>query len=93
MGKLAQSIRSSARFDASLPAAAVAAVTGIFMQRALEEIRAATGQPMEPEQVRRIAPTHQEGINLRGTFNFPVARYARRILPSLASDQSGPVEK
>lgn len=56
------------------------------MQRALEEIQAATGKPLESEQLRRIAPTHMEGINLRGTFNFPVARYARRILPSLESD-------
>jgi Tn3 transposase DDE domain len=56
------------------------------MQRVLGEIQAATGQPLESEQLRRIAPTHLEGINLRGTFSFPVARYARRILPSLASD-------
>ncbi|MPW11394.1 hypothetical protein GCT19_38905 [Paraburkholderia sp. CNPSo 3155] len=46
-----------------------------------------TGKPLESGQLRRIAPTHLERINLRGTFNFPVARYARRILPSLASDQ------
>ncbi|WP_176072339.1 Tn3 family transposase [Paraburkholderia mimosarum] len=56
------------------------------MQRVLEEIQAATGEPLAPEQLRRIAPTHLEGINLRGTFNFPVARYAHRILPSLDSD-------
>lgn len=56
------------------------------MQRVLEEIQATTGKPLESEQLRRIAPTHLEGINLRGTFNFPVARYARRILPSLDSD-------
>lgn len=56
------------------------------MQRGLEEIEAATGQPLGSEQLRRIAPTHLEGINLRGTFNFPVARYTRRILPSLGSD-------
>lgn len=56
------------------------------MQRALEEIQAATGVPLDPGQLRRIAPTYLEGINLRGTFNFPVARYAHRILPSLAAD-------
>ncbi|CAG9268124.1 hypothetical protein PUN4_550174 [Paraburkholderia unamae] len=55
-------------------------------QRVLEEIQAATGEPLAPEQLRRIAPTRLEGINLRGTFNFPVARYAHRILPSLDSD-------
>ncbi|CAE6965459.1 Tn3 family transposase [Paraburkholderia domus] len=56
------------------------------MQRSLEAIKATTGQTPETEHLRRIAPTHLEGINLRGTFNFPVAKYARRILPSLASD-------
>ncbi|ABK13650.1 transposase Tn3 (plasmid) [Burkholderia cenocepacia HI2424] len=29
-----------------------------------------------------------EGINLRGTFNFPVAPYAKRILPSTAADNA-----
>ncbi len=56
------------------------------MQSALENMEAARGQPLETEQLRRIAPTHLDGINLRGTFNFPVARYAKRILPSLRSD-------
>ncbi|AUT66534.1 Tn3 family transposase [Paraburkholderia terrae] len=56
------------------------------MQRAVDEMQVVTGQPLDPEELKRIAPTHLEGINLRGTFNFPVARYARRILPSLASD-------
>jgi TnpA family transposase len=56
------------------------------MQRVVDEIQVAAGKPLDSEQLRRIAPTHLEGINLRGTFNFPVARYARRILPSLASD-------
>jgi hypothetical protein len=41
---------------------------------------------LEPEQLRRIAPTHLEGINLRGTFIFPVGRYASRLLPRLAQD-------
>jgi hypothetical protein len=56
------------------------------MQSALENMEAARGQSLETEQLRRIAPTHLDGINLRGTFNFPVARYAKRILPSLRSD-------
>lgn len=55
-------------------------------QRVLEDIQAATGEPLVPEHLRRIAPTHLEGINLRGTFDFPVARYAHRILPRLESD-------
>jgi hypothetical protein len=56
------------------------------MQSALETIEAARRQPLETEQLWRIAPTHLDGINLRCTFNFPVARYARRILPSRRSD-------
>jgi hypothetical protein len=48
--------------------------------RVLEEIQATTGQPLESEQLRRISPTYVERINLRGTSNFSVARYARRIL-------------
>jgi hypothetical protein len=34
------------------------------------------------EHLRRVAPTNIEGVNLRGTFDFPVDRYAQRILPS-----------
>ncbi len=56
------------------------------MQRALENIEASRGQPIATEQLRRIAPTHIEGINLRGTFNFPVSLYAKWILPSIAAD-------
>ncbi len=58
------------------------------MQRALENIEADRDQPIEADQLRRIAPTHMEGINLRGTFNFPVALYAKRILPSTAADNA-----
>ncbi len=54
------------------------------MQQTLEGLEATRGQPLDAEQLRRIAPTYLEGINLRGTFNFPVARYAWRILPSLS---------
>ncbi|MDR8939468.1 transposase [Burkholderia pseudomultivorans] len=60
------------------------------MQRALENIEARRGQPIATEQLRRIAPTHIEGINLRGTFNFPVSLYAKRILPSIAADNPIP---
>ena len=30
----------------------------------------------------RVAPTNIEGINLRGTFDFPVEKFAHRILPN-----------
>jgi TnpA family transposase len=54
------------------------------MQAALERIRAAGEEP-EADDLRRIAPTNVEGVNLRGTFDFPVERYAERILPSSAA--------
>ncbi|MCY1210486.1 hypothetical protein D9M68_136090 [compost metagenome] len=52
------------------------------MQRALDAIEAIGGEAMRAEDLRQIAPTHLEGINLRGTFEFPIARYAHRLLPS-----------
>lgn len=55
------------------------------MQRAVERIEAVGGEKLSPEDLRRIAPTNLEGINLRGTFEFPLADYALRILPSSAS--------
>jgi len=42
--------------------------------------RRATAIP--PELIGRIAPTHIEGINLRGVFRFPVEEYAEQLLPS-----------
>lgn len=49
------------------------------MQAALNRIRA------DGQDLRRIAPTNVEGINLRGTLDFAVEKYAERILPSTAS--------
>ncbi len=60
------------------------------MQRPLENIERSRGQQISTKQLRRIAPTHIEGINLRGTFNFPVALYAKRILPSITADNPIP---
>ncbi len=53
------------------------------MQRAFEQIRAEGAEPLT-EDLRRVAPTNVEGINMRGMFDFPVAKYAERILPSSA---------
>lgn len=53
------------------------------MQSALEEL-GNSGEFPKSEDVRRVAPTNVEGINLRGTYDFPVERYAERILPSLS---------
>jgi hypothetical protein len=51
------------------------------MQAALDGIRAAGVEPPS-QDLRRVAPTNLEGINLRGTLDFPVEKYAERILPS-----------
>jgi hypothetical protein len=59
------------------------------MQHALEALQASAIEP-RPDQLRRIAPTYLEGINLRGNFIFPVGRYASRLLPSLAEGPAKP---
>jgi TnpA family transposase len=41
-------------------------------------------QVIPAEFMGRIAPTHAEGINLRGTFRFPIDRFASILLPSQA---------
>lgn len=79
------------RHDASLAAVssaltllsnAVMAWNTLHMQRALDAIEAIGGEAMRAEDLRQIAPTHLDGINLRGTFEFPIARYAHRLLPN-----------
>ncbi|KVE40067.1 transposase [Burkholderia sp. BDU5] len=62
---------------------AVMAWNTMHMQRALENIERLGQMPVRPEYMRGIAPTRLEGINLRGTFDFPVADYAHRLMPSL----------
>jgi uncharacterized protein (DUF433 family) len=57
------------------------------MQRAVERIEAIGGEKLRPEDLRRIAPTNLEGINLRGTFEFPLERYAGRIMPSTTGSE------
>ncbi|HEX6705068.1 MAG TPA: Tn3 family transposase [Albitalea sp.] len=59
------------------------------MQAALDRILAAGEQP-RTEDLRRVAPTNMEGIDLRGTFDFPVEKYALRILPSSAAGSVPP---
>jgi hypothetical protein len=51
------------------------------MQTAWEALKHAGGEPVTGD-LRRIAPTNIEGVNLRGTFDFPVEKFAQRILPS-----------
>ncbi|CAG9184814.1 Tn3 family transposase ISBusp1 [Cupriavidus laharis] len=87
------------RHDASLAAVssaltllsnAVMAWNTLHMQRALDAIEAIGGESMRAEDLRQIAPTRLEGINLRGTFDFPIARYAHRLLPSATSTPDSP---
>lgn len=59
------------------------------MQAALDRLRAEGLHPFAKD-LRRVAPTNIEGINLRGTFDFPVSKYAQRILPSTAASAHGP---
>ena len=88
-----------ARHDASLAAVsssltlltnAVMAWNTLHMQEALEAIEAIGGESMRAEDLRQIAPTRLEGINLRGTFDFPIARYAHRLPPNATSVQTVP---
>jgi hypothetical protein len=60
----------------------------MHMQRAVGQIEVMSGEVLRAVELRRIAPTYLEGINLRGTFDFPIARYADRVLPSLAGSLS-----
>jgi TnpA family transposase len=68
----------------SLLTNSVLAWNTMHMQQAIERIETLGQTPVLPDYLRRIAPTYLEGINLRGTFEFPVADYAHRLMPSLA---------
>lgn len=52
--------------------------------------RAKRDEPLA-EDLRRIASTRVEDINFRGMFDFPVEKYAERILPSSAASSARPV--
>ena len=54
------------------------------MQRTVDQFQKIGDEAIAPELLRRIAPTNLEGLNLRGTLEFPLAEYALRILPSSA---------
>jgi len=58
----------------TLLANAMMAWNTMHMQRSLDAIEAVGGEAMRAEDLRRIGPTHLDGINLRGTFEFPIAR-------------------
>jgi TnpA family transposase len=63
------------------------------MQSALDTIEKLGNQPALPEHLRSIAPTSLEGINLRGTFDFPIADYVDRLMPSLMVGASSPSQR
>lgn len=63
-------------------------IAAMHMQRAVGQIEAMSGGVLRAADLRRIASTYLAGINLRGTFDFPIARYADRVLPSLVGGLS-----
>ena len=69
----------------SLLTNALMAWNTMHMQTAVERIETVTGEKLQPDDLRRVAPTNIEGINLRGTFDFPLADYVARILPSIVT--------
>ncbi len=82
-----------ARHDASLAAVssaltlltnAVMAWNTMHMQRNWDILERVGAEAVRAVDLRHIGPTHLEGINLRGTFEFPIARYAHRLMPTVA---------
>jgi len=82
-----------ARHDASLAAVssaltllsnAVMAWNTMHMQRSWDILERVGAETVRAVDLRHIGPTHLEGINLRGTFDFPIARYAHRLMPTVA---------
>ncbi len=65
----------------SLMCNAVMAWNAKHMQAGLERIQA-NGQEPPVLDLRRIAPTEIEGVNLRGTFEFNLEKFAERLMPS-----------
>jgi predicted component of viral defense system (DUF524 family) len=63
---------------------AVMSSNTIHMQRAIDQLEVMSGEAAQTADLRRIAPTQLEGNNLRGTFDFPIARHAHHLLPSIA---------
>lgn len=77
--------------EMSAVAEALNLITNIVMAWNTAQMQAALDgwanrrQVIPPELIGRIAPTHVEGINLRGIFRFPIDRFAERLLPSQAA--------
>jgi hypothetical protein len=58
------------------------------MQQVFDHWAQRRGGAVPAEFIGRVAPTHTEGINLRGVFRFPVERYADKILPSVGAEKT-----
>jgi hypothetical protein len=54
------------------------------LQRAVERESQRTTPRYSVEALRGIGPVGHRHINLRGTYRFPVERYAERLVPSAA---------
>ncbi|CAE6850290.1 hypothetical protein R75461_07438 [Paraburkholderia nemoris] len=63
------------------------------IQRALDRIEKPGYQPVLTEHLRSIAPISLEDINLRGTFDFPIADYVHRLMPSLVVGVASPSQR
>jgi len=63
------------------------------MQRTLDTVENLGNQPVSPEHLRSIAPTSLESINLRDTFDFPIADYVDRLMPSFMVGTSSPSQR
>lgn len=50
------------------------------IQRVLDAWHHAGTRRVEEEQLRHMAPVHVQGINFRGVWQFPVARYRNRLM-------------
>jgi hypothetical protein len=50
------------------------------IQRVLDAWQHAGTRRVEGDQLRHMAPVHVQGINLRGVWQFPIARYRNRLM-------------
>jgi hypothetical protein len=55
------------------------------MQPAVENIERLGQMSVRPEYMCDVAPTHLDWISPCGTFDFPVADFAHRLMPSLVA--------
>jgi TnpA family transposase len=54
------------------------------MQRVIDRWKQEEGHKIDRDVLRHIGPAHFEGVNFRGTFDFPVGKYQDRLLAKSA---------